>query len=62
MTVVRLSVKQEVEGLLRELPDDTTLDDIQYHLYVLDRIKRGRADIAAGRYYTQDEAKRQLYR
>lgn len=33
------SAKMEVETLLRELPDDCTLEDIQYHLYVIDKIK-----------------------
>jgi hypothetical protein len=33
--------KQEVEQLLRKLPDDYSLEDIQYHLYVLDKVRRG---------------------
>ena len=28
------TAKQEVQQLLEELPDDATLEDIQYHLYV----------------------------
>lgn len=31
----------EVEGMLRALPDDVTLEDIQYHLNVLEKIKLG---------------------
>jgi predicted transcriptional regulator len=57
-----VSAKEEVEQLLDLLPDDSTLEDIQYHLYVLEKIKRGRADIAAGRRYSQDEAKQRLAR
>ena len=30
------TAKAEVEGLLRALPDGATLEDIQYHLYVLE--------------------------
>lgn len=56
------TVKQEVESLLSHLPDDSSLEDIQYHLYVLEKIKKGRADIAAGRTYTHEEAKERLSR
>ncbi|HEY7883644.1 MAG TPA: hypothetical protein VIC08_01710 [Cellvibrionaceae bacterium] len=39
------------------MPEDSTIDDIQYHLYVLDRVRRGREDIANGRTLSSDEAK-----
>jgi predicted transcriptional regulator len=57
-----LTAKQEVEKLLTNLPDDSTLEDIQYHLYVLEKIKSGRADGDAGRIFTHDEAKQRLQR
>ena len=36
----------EVKTLLDKLPEDSGYEDIQYHLYVLEKIKRGieRAD------------------
>ena len=49
------TVKQEVQQLLDELPDDATLEDIQYHLYVKQKITQGLADVAAGRILSQDE-------
>jgi hypothetical protein len=55
-----LTPKQEAERVLRHLPDDSTLEDIQYHLYVLEKIRRGRADVAAGRSYASDEIRTQL--
>jgi hypothetical protein len=33
--------KEEVRDLLNKLPDDCTLEDIQYHLYVVEKINRG---------------------
>lgn len=38
--------KDEVSSLLAKLPDDASYEDIQYHLYVLEKVKRGlnRAD------------------
>jgi predicted transcriptional regulator len=56
------TAKQEVEQLLEQLPDTSTLEDIQYHLYVLEKIKRGRSDIANGRSYTAEEARKRLSR
>jgi hypothetical protein len=35
------TVKQEVAQLLSKLPDDCTLEDVQYHLYVVGKIQRG---------------------
>jgi len=56
------SAKQEVEELLHHLPEDSSLEDIQYHLYVLEKIKRGRDDIANGRMVGHEEAKERLNR
>ena len=33
--------KNEVQSLLEKLPDDCTLEDIQYHLYVVEKVRRG---------------------
>lgn len=55
-----VTAKQEVEQLLAKLPDDATLEDIQYHLYVLEKIRRGRADVATGRSHTSDQARERL--
>ena len=40
------SPKDEVNSLLQKLPDDASFEDIQYHLYVLEKVRRGleRAD------------------
>ena len=44
--------QQQAEEVLRRLPDDATLEDIQYHLYVLEKIRKGQNDIAEGHSYT----------
>ncbi len=31
----------EVKSLLERLPEDSTYEDIQYHLYVVEKIRRG---------------------
>ena len=35
------TAKQEVEALLSKLPDDCSLEDIQYHLYVIEKARNG---------------------
>ena len=44
-----MQVKQAVRELLDRLPDDCSLDDVLYHLYVVQAVERGQADVAAGR-------------
>ncbi len=56
------TAKEDVEKLLDHLPDDSTLEDIQYHLYVLEKVRRGRADVAAGRLHSSEEARERLSR
>ena len=38
------TAKQEVQELLQDLPDDATFEDIQYHIYVKQKISQGLAD------------------
>ena len=35
------TAKEEVEELLGKLPNDCSLEDIQYHLYVLEKVRNG---------------------
>ena len=54
------TAKQQAESVLRHLPDNCTLEDIQYHLYVLEKIGKGRKHIEDGRSLTADEARERL--
>lgn len=47
--------KEEVRRLLELLPDDVSLEDIQYHIYVRQKIERGLEDVAAGRTISEEE-------
>ena len=35
------TAKNEVRQLLNTLPDDYSLEDIQYHLYVIEKVRHG---------------------
>lgn len=56
------TAKKDAQELLNNLPDDSTLDDIQYHLYVLEKIRSGQDEIRNGRYCTHEQAKERLSR
>jgi predicted transcriptional regulator len=49
------SAKLEVSKLIDTLPGDCSLEDIQYHLYVLQKVERGLKDGETGRTFTQEE-------
>ena len=34
------TAKEVVEALLSKLPDDCSIEDIQYHLYVIEKVVR----------------------
>ena len=51
------TIKNEVADLLKRLPDNCTLEDIQYHLYVIQKIERGLNDEEEGRIYEEKEMK-----
>lgn len=56
------SAKEDVRALLDELPEDASLEQIQYHLYVREKINRGREDVAAGRVLSQEEIEHRVAR
>ena len=53
-------VKQEVEQLLNKLPDDCSVEDIQYHLYVLAKVRRGLEDARLNGTLSQQEVEIRL--
>jgi predicted transcriptional regulator len=53
--LVCMDTKARVRELLDRLPDDCTIEDVQYHLYVLDKIDHGLADIEAGRRISHED-------
>ena len=52
------SLKKEVISLIEELPDDITLDEIIYHLYIKQKLLKAKEDIANGRTYSHEQVKK----
>src|SRR5437867_13213865 len=57
-----VQTKETVRALLDRLPDDCSLDDVLYHLYVIQAIAEGQADSKAGRTMSHQEVAEALRR
>ncbi len=55
-----MQAKQTVRELLDRLPDDCTIEDVLYHLYVVQEIERGVADADAGRIIPHEQVAAEL--
>jgi predicted transcriptional regulator len=56
------AAKEAVRQLLDQLPDDVSLEDIQYHLCVRQKLERGLKDADEGRVLTQEEMEQRMAR
>ena len=54
------TVKQDVERLLGKLPDHCSVEDFQYHLYVMEKVRRGLEDARVNGALSQEEAEARL--
>ena len=44
-----MQAKETIRILLEDLPDDCSIEDVLYHLCVIQMVERGKADAEAGR-------------
>lgn len=49
--------KENILQMIEKLPDDSTLEDIMYHLYAREKIIRGLKDADEGRKVSNEKAK-----
>ena len=57
-SILAMTDKQEVIEALNAMPENVSLDEIIEELRIMNAVRRGRADIAAGRTKTQEEVER----
>ncbi len=57
-----MTAKETVRALLDRLPDDCSLEDVLYHLYVVQATARGLADYEAGRTIPQTQVDAEMRR
>ena len=59
---MKTTAKDEVRELLEKLPDDASLNDIQYHIYVRQKVEHGLEAIRAGNVVPQKEIEKRMAR
>lgn len=57
-----MEVKAAVRALLERLPSDCTLEDVLYHLYVLNKIEQGLAEADASRTIPHEQVAEEMRR
>ena len=57
-----MTTKETVLAVLERLPDDCTIEDVQYQLYVTQAIAAGQADAEAGRVVSHEFVEADLRR
>ena len=57
-----MTTKDAVRALLDRLPENCSLEDVQYHLYVLQSLARGEADVEAGRVVPHEQVEAEMRR
>jgi predicted transcriptional regulator len=56
------TTKRAVLDLVKQLPDNCTLEDVQYQLYVRQKVERSMAAARAGRVQSHEQVKKRLSR
>jgi len=56
------SAKEEIRRMLDALPDDATWEDVQYSIYIRERIERGRREADEQKIVEQDEIELRMKR
>ena len=54
------TAKEQVQQILEMLPEDASLEDIQYHIYVRQKIQQGIDDEDAGRVVSHADVQQRL--
>ncbi len=54
------TAKEEVRKILEQIPDDASFEDIQYHIYVREKIERGIRAIQEGHVLSQEEVEQRM--
>ncbi len=54
------TVKEEIKEMLEKLPDNASFEEIQYHIYVQEKIEHGINEVREGRVVSQEEAEKRM--
>ena len=54
------TLKSRAMSLVRDLPKDSSWDDLMYRIYVRQKIEAGLADLRAGRIHSHESIRREF--
>jgi hypothetical protein len=54
--------KEEVRRILENIPEDASFEDIQYHIYVREKVEKALKDVEQGNLIDQDEVEKRMAR
>jgi hypothetical protein len=54
------TLKQEALNVISKLPDTTDIDEIMYRLFVIDKVRKGRAAIQQGDTISLEDLKKEV--
>ena len=54
------TVKEEARRMVESLPDDASWEDVQYSIYVRERVERGRREAGQEKLIDQDEVENRM--
>ena len=54
------TVKEEALQVISNMPDTSSLDDIMYHLYVMDKVRKGKEAVQRGDIHPIDELRKEM--
>ncbi len=57
-----MTIKESVEKIIHALPDDATLEDINYHIYVFEKIQQAKESEREHGLVSDQEAKERIRR
>ena len=55
-----ITAKENLKQLIKTLPDESSFEDIQYHLFIVEKLSMAREQIKSGKTHTQSEVEKRL--
>lgn len=55
-----VTAKENIRKMIDQIPDNSSYEDIQYHIYVQEKIRLGLKDIKEGRVLDHEEVERKM--
>jgi len=55
-----MTVKDQVKQMLDRMPDECSVEDVQYQLYLIEKVRRGLKSIEEGRGIPHEQVRKQF--